>query len=194
MNRPDVLLILNGGVDSLSGAPNHDTQSRIRHGISLATDRGVERVTMVGGDASEMLAFARDLPLAKELDLSSDQSSRDTIGNAHFSKTNLIQPNGWGFEVVTADYHTDRVARNFSKVFGYSVTVHPVKTGYSDAMGRRLRRREHALGLLDSLVLAGVSPDQDELRERRITTWMPGYEGSRTKRLNTTLRQILSPR
>ena len=194
MRCPDVLLILNGGIDSLSGAPNHDTQSRILHGLSLATTQGIERVAMVGGDALEMVTFARDLPLASELDLSSDQNSRDTIGNAHFSKINLIQPSGWRFEVVTADYHVDRVTRNFSKVFGYSVAVHPAKTGYSDAMDRRLRRREHALGLMDSLVLAGVSPDQDELRERRITTWMPGYEGSRTKRLNTTLRQILSPR
>jgi uncharacterized SAM-binding protein YcdF (DUF218 family) len=196
MNRPDALIILNGGVESgpHGPKPNHDTQARINHGLRLAQDTGVKMVAMVGRSADIMAAEATQLPMSDGLSIACDSTSGDTLGNAHFSKVNLVKPNTWSVEVVTADYHVPRVARNFERVFGHSIAINPAPTSYNSSMRQRLARRELVLGALDTLLVAGLTADEDDRREQRILTWMPSYDDSRTQRLNSALRRVLSPR
>ena len=51
-------------------------------------------------------------------------SSRDTVGDAYFTKVNLVVPRFWKkVLVVTSDYHVSRTQEIFSFIYGVDVDV-----------------------------------------------------------------------
>ena len=199
VNRPDALVVLNGGFElATNGAlvPNHDTQARINLGVDLARRRDVYIFAMVGGDAEHMKRYVDSICHPDDMFTSlADDTSKETIGNAHFTKTNILYPSyGETVEVVTADYHAARVKMIFEKVFGHEVIVHGAPTEYSQKMRRKLHRREVLLGMLASAVLLGVEPDEDQKREERILNWLPSYGSQKSLAITDALRKVASPR
>ena len=64
-------------------------------------------------------------------------NSRDTVGDAIFTKINVIDRNNWkNFLVVTSDYHCKRTQEIFDFIYGesYSFEVKPAATGRLDSM------------------------------------------------------------
>ena len=60
-----------------------------------------------------------------------EKGSRDTVGDAYFTKANLAIPNSWkNIYVVTSDYHVPRAQEIFNFIYGlnYSIKVVGAKT------------------------------------------------------------------
>lgn len=60
-----------------------------------------------------------------------EANSRDTVGDAYFTKVNIVRPRGWtGIVVVTSDYHVARTREVFEFVYGpcYRIRVVGVRT------------------------------------------------------------------
>ena len=64
-------------------------------------------------------------------------NSRDTVGDAIFTKINVVDKNNWkNFLVVTSDYHCRRTQEIFAFIYGesYQIEVRPAATGKLDSL------------------------------------------------------------
>ena len=53
-----------------------------------------------------------------------EENSQDTIGNAYFTKINILEPNNWNnITVVTSDYHLSRSKYVFEKILGSNYQI-----------------------------------------------------------------------
>lgn len=69
-------------------------------------------------EAAAMAAYAVELGIPREA-LFLEESSKDTLGNAYFTREHFLEPNGWtSIRVVTSDFHLSRAAWVFRKVLG----------------------------------------------------------------------------
>lgn len=93
-------------------------------GWSISYDlRGIRPPTTEAAEMKRMLV-ALGVPAERIL---TEERSRDTIGNAYFSKVEILQPNGWKkIMVVCADFHLPRVKFLFEKILGpgYDLAFH----------------------------------------------------------------------
>ena len=70
-----------------------------------------------------------------------EDESRDTIGNAWFTKTRIVAPRNWGsLTLVTADYHMQRALWVFRKVYGPECNVRPAALPTGEGVARRCNR------------------------------------------------------
>src|SRR4051812_41765975 len=69
-------------------------------------------------EASAMREFAMELGVPDER-IIVEEESRDTIGNAWFTKTRIVARRNWRrLVLVTSDYHMARAFWIFSKIYG----------------------------------------------------------------------------
>ena len=69
-------------------------------------------------EAAAMAAYAMELGVPQEA-LLLEEGSKDTLGNAYFTRIHFLEPNGWtSIRVVTSDFHLSRAAWVFRKVLG----------------------------------------------------------------------------
>lgn len=69
-------------------------------------------------EASAMARRAISLGVSRS-DILLEERARDTLGNAHFTRRDLLDPNGWrSIRVVTSEFHLSRAAFVFRKVLG----------------------------------------------------------------------------
>jgi|SRR3989344_1823599 len=74
--------------------------------------------------------------------------SLDTIGNAVFTKKDIVLPNGWKKLIILSnDYHMNRVKKIFNFVFGdgYELLFYGVKTDNNDIYLRTPEEEEDSL-------------------------------------------------
>jgi len=125
------------------GILNSESRNRVDLAVSLFKDEGLELMITCGWDyrPDSSLYIGEILKnRAIELGIPANQiktelNSRDTVGDAFFSKTNII--NELEFKnilVVTSDYHVDRTRSIFEFIFGpkYKIHVEGAFTGYKN--------------------------------------------------------------
>lgn len=108
--------------------------------------------------------------------LISDTNSRDTVGDAYFSKSNLVLPNGVErLDVVTSLFHVRRAEEIFRFVFGEALELEFV----TDQDGGTLEQREHELKSLKKFKesFSGVKAGSDEAIRESLIANHPLYEG-----------------
>jgi uncharacterized SAM-binding protein YcdF (DUF218 family) len=125
-------------------------------------------------DAMRRYALAcEDIPSGNVI---TEEQSRDTVGDAVFTKRNLAIPRGWrDVLVVTSAYHVERSRRIFSFIYG--PTHHIEVVGAPGPDNEHLRRAElQSLEVFDS-TFHGIEPGDDGAIMERLGEKHPFYNG-----------------
>ncbi|MEP6990160.1 MAG: YdcF family protein [bacterium] len=186
--RADAIVVLGRGVDAENRLPRL-AQQRVERAAELFAWETAPRIIFSGRcslmtevipavtEAHAMADYAVTLGLPREA-LIVEEESRDTIGNAYFVLRRFLEPNDWtSIRVVTSDFHIQRTAWVFQKVFGVgydiSFSAAPSELDHSTIAVRAREESDITAFLMEWL--ADV-PDGDPLALARII-WQehPGY-------------------
>jgi hypothetical protein len=106
-----------------------------------------------------------------------EDKSYETIGNAHYTKQNVLVPNGLtSVHIVTSDYHLPRALRAWQQVLGedYQISFDATHPNFTNLQRLKWQIKETAFGLIDdylvisSLGFGKVMPNEDQRRENHI--------------------------
>jgi len=123
-----------GNLMSKEGCLNNESASRLDVAIDAFNRQQAPYVITCGWAyrddspvtiAAAMKKYAVDKGVPADAVLT-EENSRDTVGDAVFTRRNFFLPKGWDkILVVTSNYHVARTQEIFSFVFGeqYSITV-----------------------------------------------------------------------
>lgn len=106
-----------------------------------------------------------------------ERNSRDTVGDAVFSKRNFAVQYGWTrVLVVTSSYHRDRTQEIFTFVYGPS--FHVETRGAKSEMNTALAASEKKSLAAFRSTFQGITPGDDEAIYQRLRIAHPFYNGS----------------
>lgn len=131
-NKYDAIVVLANLMDR-NGVLNEETRSRVDLAVD-ALKRNYAPLLITCGwayredsdicIADAMRQYAISSHKVEDAAIIAEVLSRDTVGDAVFTKINLAIPRGWKtILVVTSDYHAARSRAIFSFVYGPSVIV-----------------------------------------------------------------------
>lgn len=128
----DAIIVLANSMDRL-GNLNDEAIARLSVARSLWAEQKAPVIVTCGWAfikdcditlAEAMKAHAMKVMGLPENAILTEPISRDTVGEAVFTKRNLSNRRGWQTVlVVTSAYHAERTRRIFSFVYGYPVSV-----------------------------------------------------------------------
>lgn len=128
-NAAQAIVVLGGGVHPDGSLPLM-VQHRVARAVELYRRRVAPRLILSGRcslrdadpppvtEAAAMadLALALGVPASRIL---LEERSKDTLGNAYFTRIDHLEPNEWTrIRVVTSDFHLSRAAWVFRKILG----------------------------------------------------------------------------
>ena len=126
----DAIVVLGGGVEPDGSLPVV-ARTRVERAVEIFGGGIAPRIVLSGRcglgasepartEAAAMADYARDLGVPGDALLLEDES-KDTLGNAYFTRKRFLEPNGWSsIRVVTSDFHLSRAAWVFRKILGGS--------------------------------------------------------------------------
>jgi uncharacterized SAM-binding protein YcdF (DUF218 family) len=129
----DAIVVLGGGVDDQGGLPAV-ARTRVRRAVELFEQGIAPRIILSGRcglsqeepaitEAAAMADHAAEIGVPREA-LLLEEESRDTLGNAFFTRERHLAPHGWrAVRVVTSDFHLSRAAWVFRKILGSGYDV-----------------------------------------------------------------------
>ncbi len=180
----DAIIALANLMDK-DGNLNNESQSRMDKAIDFFKAGVAKYIITIGWDYRD----DSDLPVAyamrdyavKKRGISSesilcDINSRDTVGDAIFSKRNIMLPKSWNnLLVVTSDYHVNRTKEIFSFIYGnsYNITVEGAVSRTFDNVEKSEAKSLQAFNNTFSGILAG---DDIKIFER-LNNNHPFYNG-----------------
>lgn len=125
----DAIIVLARGVEQ-NGTLMPDSLARVKKAVELYKGGQAPRIVMSGSfsfhvetkpartEAEAMKQAAIDLGVPAD-DIIEEISSKDTLGNAYFTKKNICEPKTWhSLTVVTSEDHMARSQYVFNKVYG----------------------------------------------------------------------------
>lgn len=173
-----------------NGVVDPQIRLRVRESVRLWRNGLAPRVIMSGRsglaapdpptartEARAMAAYARTLGLPRPAILT-ENFSRDTIGNAYFTKTSLLEPHGWrNLVIVTSDYHVLRSRYIFKKILGprYRFKMHSAPSLFTNLQLDSRMAKEHGLYELARRLLDQVLDGDDAEIGYRLMTRHPVY-------------------
>ena len=122
----DCIIILANEMDS-QGNLNRESNARLRLGSSLFKDAESNKIICCGWDYRPDSDLEIGVAMKNEAirlgipgeNIIVECNSRDTVGDALFTKRLIVEPNSWKrLLVVTSDYHVDRTAIIFQFIYG----------------------------------------------------------------------------
>src|SRR6185437_12239401 len=192
MKKVDVIILLGGGTDGTL-RPILYTKERLGHFARLRTQFANIPVIVSGGysawmkkvkyaeaDVMKNYLAKHGVPL-KQIFL--ERESRDTIGNAYFSKQIIKKHPSWKrILIVTTNAHIPRSRWIFKKVFGanYHLSYLGVSSKIINAHGVEKRNRyEKYVTLLYKVWLSPAGEGDDAKIMRLLKKFHPAYSKSR---------------
>ena len=115
----DAIIVLAGGI-SKTRELSKNSQERVKKGVELFKQKKAPILIMSGtrNEAQAMRDYTQTLGIPGK-NILLEEKSRDTIGNAYFTKVQYLKPRNFKkFIIVTSDYHIPRVQYIFRKVLG----------------------------------------------------------------------------
>ncbi len=128
----DAIIILAGGINNDGSLPEL-TKKRVEKGVDLYKEKIASKI-ILSGNYGFWLDYAKTIPPRSEAeamkeyaeslgvstpDIIMERSSKDTIGNAYFTKVDILEKNNWkNIVVVTSLFHLPRTKLIFDTVLG----------------------------------------------------------------------------
>lgn len=200
--RVDTLLVLGGGVNADGSLPPL-ARRRVERAAELFRRGAAPRVILSGRcglmrrdphvtEAQAMAAYATELGVPRAALLIEDRS-KDTIGNAYFTKRQFLTPHGWtAVRVITSDFHVRRAAKVLRKIWGagYRVAFDAVPSRHS--LFQRFQRRldEWRFSVLVTKWVEPLPDGDDQAIERLIWQRHPAYASAERVTLRAMVRGL----
>src|SRR5947209_12172709 len=164
--NPDAIIVLGKGI-SVEGELPEIARQHVRMGASLYSTSpapiimsgayGLFEQRPLRTEALAMREYAIELGIAGD-QIMVEEESRDTIGNAWFTKMRIAPRNWHNLVLVTADYHMERALWIFKKIYGPMYNVRPAAVA-TDESAARMQTEQRFLAMAE--VLLGGIPDGD---------------------------------
>lgn len=179
---PDAIIVLANLMDR-SGKLNDETTARLTLACDLLQENEGALLVPCGwayrDDSGICIADAMESFAVRTLGVSRDcilpeRASRDTVGDAIFTKRHLANPRRWtDIVVVTSAYHTERTRQIFSFVYGRPIVVAAALSPDTEALRAAEARSSRAF----LTTFDGVKAGDDEAIWERLRTRHPFYNG-----------------
>lgn len=198
----DAIIVLGGGVEP-DGTLTASSRTRIDRAIELYNAGIAPHMILAGKcslsgpvppvtEAAAMASHARGRGVPDSV-LLLEEESRDTLGNAYFTREMYLVPNEWtSVRVVTSDFHLSRAAWVFRKVLGGSYDYSFV-SAFSGLTPRELIFRaleECKLSIFLNEWLEAVQEADDHALEQLIRNEHPGYAEAPTLSHDEMMQRI----
>jgi uncharacterized SAM-binding protein YcdF (DUF218 family) len=183
----DAIVVLGGGVDEQGRLPAV-ARTRVQRAAELFEQGIAPRIILSGRcglnqeepgitEASAMADHAEEIGVPR-VALLLEEESRDTLGNAYFTRERHLAPNGWrAVRVVTSDFHLSRAAWVFRKILGagYDVAFASASSGLPprELIFRALE--ECKLTIFLNEWLEALEEGNEEAAARLMANEHPGY-------------------
>lgn len=178
----DAIIILGSGINQDGSLPGN-LKLRVSKGVQLYT-QGLAKNIVMSGNYSFWLDDSREIPFRSEAsamreyalmlgvpetDIFIEEKSKDTLGNAFFTKIDYLEKNDWKqVMVVTSDFHLKRTKFVFDHVLGpqYAIEYYPVLLDLSADERREKEAQEtNTTNILRALMRDIPSGDTEAIRE-----------------------------
>lgn len=184
----DAIVVLGGGVEE-DGALTWASCTRVAQAAEVYRAGVAPRLILSGRcslsqdsepdvtEASAMADLAVLLGVPREA-MYLEEESRDTLGNAYFTRERLLEPNGWRrIRVVTSDFHLSRAAWVFRKILGGEYDFSFVSAFSGLDPGELIERvlEECRVSIFLNEWLQAVQEGDDEAIDRLMLHEHPGY-------------------
>lgn len=187
----DVIIVLGASVNP-DGSLSERLRNRVDKAIMLFRAGKAEKMIFTGKHSFK-LELAGQTPLRTEAQAMADyalskgipssavyleEHSKDTVGNALFVKTSLLEPKGWKkVMVITSEYHVDKAKLLFDFILGpdYQIeyaSVEAVKT--SEEIADWKKRQEPIIAKIKDR-MKGIAPGDTESIRRALLSDHPAY-------------------
>lgn len=188
----DVIIILGGGINRDGSLPDLP-KKRVEAGIELFKERHAQRIIMSGKygfwlDESGVIPSRSEAEAMKEyavaLGIPADsilleEESKDTLGNAYFTKVNFLEKNNWKkVVIVTSDFHFERTKYIFNLVLGHDYSIDYVlsETGVLQEKQIELVEQEKkTIQALKEIIGTSVRTGDTKAIQNILLTKHPGY-------------------
>ncbi|MFK7968294.1 MAG: YdcF family protein [Rickettsiaceae bacterium] len=130
--KSDALVVLANLMD-VKGALNFESIVRAKKAVEIFNEQNIPYLVtcgwayMKGSDIRIADAFKHYLVETLGVDpkkIITELNSRDTVGDAFFSKTTIATPLSWrNICVVTSDYHVERTREIFNFIYGHDFFI-----------------------------------------------------------------------
>jgi uncharacterized SAM-binding protein YcdF (DUF218 family) len=182
--RPDAVIVLANLMDT-QGQLYAESAARARLAVDIFKHTQAAYLVTCGwayrDDSDIIIADAFKTHITTQFGLApemviAEPNSRDTVGDAYFTKVNLAIPNAWKrICVVTSDYHVARTREIFEFVYGGDFTVEVL--GAAAPALNTAAGNEHQSTLAFRTTFAGVERGHTEQILRALRERHPFYNG-----------------
>jgi len=113
----DAVIILSHRLES--GKISEEYKKRLEKGAELILNKKARKIILCSETANNNVKGILIKKGIKEEDILLQKESRDTIGEAFFTKKQILAPNKWkSLYIVSSDYHIPRVKEIFDFILG----------------------------------------------------------------------------
>lgn len=166
----EAIVVLHG-----PGSDSRDSRARLEHGLDIYEQTGSDFVLSGGWNQNAIDDAQYEISSRHEGQLKIEGASADTIGNALWTRTDVVSPEEYErVRLVTGDYHNNRARWIFTEVMADDSYVEsaPAATRYSEQELAKLARKERLLQAVAALALFDYSTDPKtiERTKRRVQT------------------------
>jgi vancomycin permeability regulator SanA len=179
---PEAIIVLANLMDS-SGKLNDESTARITFACELLQENEGALLIPCGwayrDDSDICIADAMKSFAVRSLGIPGDfifpvRASRDTVGDAVFTKRHFANPHGWtDIVVVTSAYHAERTKQIFSFVYGWPIIVFAAPSPDTVVLRAAEARSSRAF----RTTFDGIKAGDDEGIWERLRTRHPFYNG-----------------
>jgi uncharacterized SAM-binding protein YcdF (DUF218 family) len=185
--KNSIIIVLGNFMDDL-GQLNKESCSRLDLAIDLFSKKKHAFIITSGWDyygeyniaiADAMKSYIVNNSLISDELVSTETNSRDTVGDAIFTKINIVKKKGVkNLLIVTSDYHVSRAHKIFSYIYGeqYIVKVIGVKTLPLSKLKELSEREDKSLNVFYK-TFNGIKSGDDVLIYKRLCADHPYYNG-----------------
>jgi len=137
------------------------------------------------GDVMKNYAVKLGVPFNKIL---TEINSRDTVGDAFFTKLNFLNSNKWGnILVITSDYHVFRTSKIFKFIYGSQYEINVIGSYGFDSLEKQISEK---ISLTAFERTFENIKEGDELKiYERLSTQHPFYNGDVYPKININFQQ-----
>lgn len=136
------------------------------------------------GDVMKNYAVKLGVPPEK---IMAEINSRDTVGDAFFTKLNILKNKAWkNILVVTSDYHVDRTSTIFKFIYGAEYSIKVIGSCGFDSLEKQLSEKASLEAF--KLTFQNIRQGDGINIYERLSTLHPFYNGVVYPKININLK------
>lgn len=180
----DCIIVLANEMDE-NGNLNSESISRIKLACDSYFKNLAEVLVTCGWDyrndsdlfiADAMKSYAMGLGVPAN-NILTETNSRDTVGDAFFTKQKILKPNKWeNLLIITSDYHVERTSKIFQFIYGNDYNIEVMGAGCFDSDKKQLSEKK-SIEAFNNTFANTISGDDSQIYDA-LSSKHPFYNGT----------------